>query len=69
MVAVLTVLPNYPHWNVLLAGGVGVGVFPAGAGQLAGGRWGLHSYQLLTQFSAICQVPLQPTINISLPYN
>ena len=58
----VTLLANYAlGWNVLVSGGVGV--FSAGETQVGRGDRGLHSYQLLTQFSAICQVQLETADN------
>ena len=37
----------------------GVGVVPAGEIQVGRGAGGLHSYQLVTQFSPICQFTLE----------
>ena len=58
MCCCVTLLANYPMgWNVLVSGGVGV--FSAGETQVGRGDRGLHSYQLLTQFSPICQFTLE----------
>ena len=54
----VTLLANYAlGWNVLVSGGVGV--VPAGEIQVGRGAGGLHSYQLVTQFSPICQFTLE----------